>query len=88
MIVLKVYLAGIAVRKSKCQAPVLVHLHSPRTGAVSLQLMEAKVWQADIVQSGRGVDHVKPISKASGEFRRNSSLAVGFEELAQALMLE
>jgi hypothetical protein len=50
--------------------------------------MEAKVRQADILQSSRGVDHVKPISKARGEFRRNSPLAIAFEELAQALMLK
>jgi hypothetical protein len=43
--------------------------------------MEAKVWQADILQSSRGVDHVKPISKPRGEFRRNSPLAIAFEEL-------
>jgi len=30
MIVLKVYLAGVAVRKNKCHPPVLIDLHRPR----------------------------------------------------------
>lgn len=35
MIVLKVYLAGIAVRKEECKSPILICLDGPRTGALA-----------------------------------------------------
>ncbi len=46
------------------------------------------MWQGDVVQTASRVNYVKPVTKPSGEFRRNPSLAVGFEEITQALMPE
>jgi len=43
MIVLKVYVIGIATGKGKCQPPILIDLHSPRTGTVALQFMQSEV---------------------------------------------
>jgi hypothetical protein len=88
MIVLEVYVDGIPARKGKCQSPILIYLHGPGTHAISPQLMKIEMGQGHILQSICGVDYVQPITQATGEFWRNSSLAISLEELAQALMLE
>jgi len=46
------------------------------------------MWQPDIFQSGSRVDDVEPIAQASLQFRRDPTLAISFEEFAQALVLE
>jgi hypothetical protein len=48
--------------------------------------MQTEMWQGDILQTTGSVNYVKPVTKPSGEFRRNPSLVIGFEELAQAFM--
>ncbi len=42
------------------------------------------MWQGDVVWTASRVNYIKPVTKPSGEFRRNPSLAVGFEEITQA----
>ena len=86
VIVLEVYVTRVAARKRKCQPPILINLHGPCAGTVSFELMKTEVWQGDILQTTGSVDHVKPITQPHGEFWRNSSLAIGFEEITQAFM--
>ena len=61
MIVLKVYVAGIAIRKTKCNSPVLIYLQSPCTGAGSFEFVQPKVRQGDIFYSTCCIEHVKSI---------------------------
>lgn len=44
MIVLEVYVTSIAARKGKGQPPILIDLQRPRTGAVTIEIMQTEVW--------------------------------------------
>lgn len=71
MIVLKVYVTGIAVGKDKRNAPILVNLYGPRTCAVSFEFVQLKVWKSDSrsrkrVESSGGMPRLLLVSKNFG----------------------
>lgn len=63
MIVLEVYIRGIAGRKSKCNPPVLINLNCPCSRSISFEWMKLKVWQRDIFQRAGCVNYIKSIAQ-------------------------
>jgi hypothetical protein len=49
--------------------------------------MQTKVWQSDILQSSCCVDHIKPITQASGEFWWSSLLLLRSKNSRKPLCL-